>query len=142
MRACLVAAVTAVLWIPRAPIRPPDLFQEIATSTDVAWLDRLGTDRRFAEAEYAARGANTGGVKRNRSAAYVRLGALGSNESLAAVHRIEAAADGRSILAPPATPGTAFYHPAPHVSDWRWTFMAQTRLDDGRDAAALLLDLY
>jgi hypothetical protein len=49
---------------------------------------------------------------------------------------------GRSVLAPSATPGAAFYHPAPHMSDSRWSFAAQTRLDDGREAAALILNIY
>lgn len=142
MRTCLMAAVAAVLWIPQAPIRRPPLIREITASTDVAWLERLGTDLRFAEEEYRVRGANTAGVKGNRSAAYVRLGALASTESLAAVTRIEAAMHDHSTLAPPATPGTPFYHPAPHMTDMTWMFNAKARLNDGRDVAAAILDLY
>jgi hypothetical protein len=141
MRIPLLAAVAAMAWISQAG-RPPLLFRDIAASTDVAWLERLCVDLPYGQAEYAARGGNTGGVKGNRSAAYVRLGAIGTTESLAAIHRIEAAARGRSVLPPPATPETPFYHPAPHMSDGRWWVAAQARLDDGRDAAAFILDLY
>jgi hypothetical protein len=141
VRASAIAALAALLWFPQGPA-PPLLLREIRASSDVAWLERLCTDVRFAEAEYAARGRNTAGVKGNRSAAYVRLGALGSPQSLAAVHRIETAMRSRSVLAPSATPGTRFYHPAPHMGDGQWNARARTRLADGRDVAAFVLDLY
>ena len=141
MRIPLLAAAAAIAWISQTG-RPPQLFRDIASSTDVAWLERLCVDLPYVEGEYATRGGNMGGVKGNRSAAYVRLGVLGTTESLAAIRRIETAARGRSVLPPPAIPQTPFYHPAPHMSDGRWWAAAQARLDDGRDVAAFILDLY
>lgn len=135
----LLAAALA-LWPPQSLSLP--LFRDIAQSGDVAWLERLCTDRAYAEAEYAQRGRNMSGVKGNRSAAYVRLGALGTEASLAAIARIEAMAHQRSVLPQPATPKAPSYHPAPHMGDWVWTPAAQVRFGDGRDVAAYVLNAY
>ena len=139
-RAVLLAAVTLAVAIPQPPAVP--LFRGIARSNDVAFLERLCTDRPYAEAEYAQRGRMMGGVKGNRAAAYVRLGAMGTPESLAAIARIEQAAHQRSVLPQPATPGTFAYHPAPHMTDPVWGPAADTRTEDGRQIAAYVLNAY
>lgn len=89
MTAHILLAVAIVAASARQPSRP--LVRDVHASTDVPWLERLCNDRNFAEAEYDDRGRNTAGVKGVRSAAYVRLGELGTRESLAAIARIESA---------------------------------------------------
>jgi hypothetical protein len=126
----------------QSPNRPKRLYEEIERSTDIAWLERLCTDLPFAETEFRARGFNTAGVKGNRSAAYVRLGVLGTPESLAAIARIEAAMRGRSILPPPARPAAPLYHPAPHMGDSTFRIAARTTSADGTEIGALVLDWY
>jgi hypothetical protein len=120
----------------------PALVRQAQQSNDVQWLERLCTDLPFAEAEYAERGQNTGGVKGSRSAAYVRLGAIGSPASLAALARVEKVSYQRSVLPRPATPALPAYHPAPHMSDPVWRPVAQLRLQDGRSVGAYILSDY
>ena len=139
-RAVLIAVAALMVWRGQSLGRP--LYRDIDRSSDVAWLERLCTDRAYAEAEYAQRGANTAGVKGNRSAAYVRLGLLGTEESLAAIARIEKMMHQRSVLPEPATPDAPMYHPAPHMGDWTWRPLVQSRLQDGRDVAAYSLTAY
>ena len=140
MRTLVLSGIALGVFLSQRPALP--LFRDISQSIDVAWLDRLCTDREYAEAEYSQRGHNVSGVKGNRSAAYVRLGAIGTDESLAAIARIETRTHGRSVLPQPATPGTSVYHPAPHMSDWIWTPAARVSLTGGGEIAAYILDVY
>jgi hypothetical protein len=139
MRAVLLAGMALGMCLSQ-PAFP--LFREISQSTDVGWLERLCTDRAYAEAEYAQRGHNVGGVKGSRSAAYVQLGALGTDDSLAAIARIEKHMHGRSVVPQPATPGTAVYHPAPHMTDWLWRPAVRATFSGGREVAAYVLNAY
>jgi len=139
----VLVCIAFVAWSElQTPVGPSPLTRQVATSNDVAWLERLCSDHRYAEEQFARRGANTGGVKQNRSAAYVRLGAIGSPESLAAVGRIEKLMRDRSVLPAAAEPGAPVYHPAPHMSDSILRSAAETALADGRAAAAYILDWY
>ena len=137
--AILVSLVLAGLVGFQARARP--LVQEIERSTDVAWLERISTDALFAESEDASRSRYVA-VKNSRGAAYVRLGALGTPESVAAIARIESAARGRSIQPPRIVPGGRVNHAAPHMGDSTWTIAADAALPDGRRVGALTFDWY
>jgi hypothetical protein len=139
MTARILAALAIVASL--NAVQPRSLVGEVQSSTEVAWLERLCSDLAFAEAEYADRGRNTAGVKGVRSAAYVRLGAIGTPESLAAVNRIEAQHRGQSVLPRAVVPEGWLYHAAPHMSDSRWR-VTTTTLSDGRDAGAFILEFY
>lgn len=138
MRSCLI--LTAVLsW---ATVQPAGLVNDVRRSSDVPWLERLATDVTAAEAEHASRDRTVFRVKAVRGAAYLRLGELGTPDSLAAIKRIETARAGQSVLPSPIVPGSWRYHPAPHMSDSRWAVENRVSLEDGRHAAAFVLDLH
>jgi hypothetical protein len=65
----------------------PNLWQQIAESRDVAWLETVAAMKDDAPTMMLRQSAKT-----FRSRAYARLGAIGSAESLAAADRIEARA--------------------------------------------------
>src|SRR5262245_18923368 len=67
--------------ISRGPI------DDVQQSTDVAWLERVASSAAFAQ--QVQRASRVGMAKLLRGAAYARLGAIGTPESLAAVGRIE-----------------------------------------------------
>lgn len=137
-RTVLVVAAALTAWL----AQPRPLFREIERTTDVAWLERLCTDRAYAETEYAQRGFKMAGTKGNRSLAYMRLGALGTAESLAAITRIETLMHQRSVLPQPAVPAAPLNLPAPHMTDFVWRPAAVTRFEGGREIAAYVLTLY
>ena len=76
--------------------RPIDDVQQ---STDIAWLERIASSAAFAQE--VQRASPIGMAKLLRGAAYARLGAIGTPESLAAVGRIE-----QSMADVPLTPST------------------------------------
>jgi hypothetical protein len=71
----------------------------VERSTDVAWLERVAVSGAFAR-EVQGR-SSIGMPKALRVAAYARLGAIGTAESLAAIGRVE-----REMAATPLTPST------------------------------------
>jgi hypothetical protein len=132
----------ALAMISTGALQPRSLFSDVQASTDVPWLERLCNEPAVADAEYAARGRNTAGVKGVRSAAYVRLGELGTSDSLEAIARVEAAHRGQTVLPRVVVPGGWRHHPAPHMSDSRWQIENRLRLSQGLDATAFILDFY
>src|SRR5262245_36433850 len=115
--------------------------RQIERSTDVPWLEHLASDFAFAESEYRAQRGLTS-VKRTRQQAFIRLGALGTRESLTAIRRIERAAHGRSILPPPVVLGAFQGHAAPHMSDGTWQLSARVTRIDGVEFGAMNLGFY
>jgi Bacterial TSP3 repeat len=89
--------------ISRGPI------DDVQQSTDVAWLERIASSPAFAE--QVQRASRVGMAKLLRGAAYARLGAIGTPESLAAVGRIE-----QSMADVPLTPPTVPLGVWPSVS--------------------------
>ena len=86
-----------------------NVFADVRTSSDVAWLEKLATD--LAAAEVAR--ADNFSPKSLRAAAYIRLGELSSAVSLAAAKRVEDAARGWSLV-PPVMSLTYMPHPSGH----------------------------
>jgi hypothetical protein len=123
---------------PRAN-RPPSantaLFQSVEESTNVAWLENIAQSLTNAQT-LAPPGGLGGSAKDLRAAAYARLGALATAESLAAVARIEQQARGQSI-APRTVPLGIWAHPCWHYGDSEVVPLAQTKTSDGRTYAVL-----
>jgi hypothetical protein len=97
--ACLWTALSAVA--PPVDQAPPELergpIASIERSTDVAWLERVTASSALARAA-----SFIGTSKSLRVAAFARLGAIGTPESLAAIARVE-----REMAEAPLTPSTA-----------------------------------
>jgi hypothetical protein len=124
-----------------AQLRGPYLLQEIGSSQDVTWLERLATEPAHAEVEYS-RARRIGSPKDARSRAYLRLGDLGTPESLSAVARIEERFRSQSTLPRPVVLGRPRHHPAAHMSDATWRPDARVTAPGGREYGAFVLEFY
>jgi hypothetical protein len=111
------------------PPNPNDPFVKIAQSTDINWLEEVASST-LAAAELRPGGGLANHSKDLSTAAYVRLGVLGTSESIAAIKRIEERA--RKIVPAPnkATPGD-FIHPGWHFSDSDLRPIAQVKAENG-----------
>ena len=133
---------TVVYKFPERKGPPPDPnnpFVKISNATDVEWLERI------ARSPAAAAALRPGGGLANhakdlRTAAYIRLGTLGTAEALAAIKRIEGEA--RKVQPAPAqsTPGD-FIHPGWHFSDSEFRPIAQASNTDGVTYAIIVSSL-
>jgi hypothetical protein len=103
-----------------------DAFARVDASVDVGWLERVATERGLAEAE-VPRGYQP---KDLRQAAYLRLGAIGTTESIAAIHRIEDEAR-RTPLVPPTIALGRLPHPSRHFGDSTLALSASISSNDG-----------
>lgn len=90
------------------------ILDTVEASTDVGWLERIASSQEFAERVQAP--SPVGQPKDLRTAAYARLGAIGSPASLAAIERIEAAASHVKIT-PETVPAAVWPHVGWHMSD-------------------------
>jgi hypothetical protein len=102
------------------------VFDEVEVSDDIARLERLASEPGYAEAAIPEGYS----PKDLRSRAYLRLGALGSAGSIAALRRVEARARGWSLV-PPIVSLDANPHPSGHFSDSNRRPFAQVRSPDG-----------
>jgi hypothetical protein len=143
MSSPITLSVLGVVGTTLAGVPRPTLpyFSQIQHSTDVSRLEHVAGDFTFAEREYRAQQGNTG-IKNARQQALLRLGELGTPDSLAAVRRIEAAQRGRSILPPAVVLGALQPHAAPNMSDSSWTTAARVSRADGVEIGAMHLGLY
>jgi hypothetical protein len=116
---------------------PRNPLVRINRSEDVKWLERIaGSPEAAAELRP---GSGRGDHARDLSvAAYSRLGQLGIEEALAAVHRIEERAKKQSIVAPASEAITISIHPAWHFSDAEVKPLAEATGDDGIRYAIVL----
>lgn len=112
------------------------LLRSIAESTNVAWLENAASSLSTAQKLNPPYGM-AGGAKGVRTAAYLRLGALGTEESLAAAERLEQQAREQSILPRTAPLGT-WNHPSWHFADTEVKVLAQTKTPGGRTYAVIL----
>jgi len=143
---CLVL-VAVLVWSAAHPISfaaaRADPFQMVERSDDVAWLERIASSLAEAGALQPP-----GGLARHakdiRTAAYARLGALGTDESLAAARRVEQTARNQPITPDTVSIGV-WTHPCWHFSDNDVRPLAQTEAPDGTTYAlvcsAMLGDL-
>src|SRR3954464_15599760 len=91
--AVLVCAIAAT-----AQVRPADVRAQLERSNDLPWLEHIAASVDFARD--AVNSARIGGPKALRVAAFARLGAIGTAESLAAVGRIEQSMAAASLTPP------------------------------------------
>jgi len=110
-------------------IAADDLFQQVAASTDVSWLEKVAIS--LDEARKLAPNPSLINNARNlRITAFARLGELSTEESLAAIERIEAGADDG-----PSTPTTlplgTWTHPCWHYGDMELKPEAAMTTPDG-----------
>ena len=122
----VVAFAAGVLLQARPAPQRPDIHRQIDASTDPVWLERLATEPGAAEAA----NQNMYAPKTIRAAAYVRLGAIGSPESIAVARRIESAARAWPLL-PAQAPLDLMTHPSGHFSDSKPRPFAQVTAPDG-----------
>ena len=108
-----VLAVSIVLVV-LATQQRQGLFNQIQASGNIDWLERIAGDDTTADT-LTPEGF---GVDIARRIAYVRLGVVGSRESIAAIRRIEETARKTATL-PESMPTGRWPHPAPHGSSLR-----------------------
>ena len=83
-------------------------WDRVRKGNDVAWLEQIASSPEFLYREWAERVGDAGVGKELRADAYVRLAALGTAESLAAISRVDARLrDGRTL-------------PESSTSGWHW----------------------
>ena len=99
--------------------------KDIGTSTDIASLEKLAGPPAASEGEVTSVSLG-GGSKDRRKAAYIRLGKIGTPESIAALKRVEAR---WREIAPtaPTYRADVWTHPAWHFEDSRATPMATAK---------------
>lgn len=132
----------AVYQFPERKGPPPDPsnpFVKINNSTDVDWLKRIATSP-TAAAELRPGGGLANHAKDLSTAAYIRLGVLGTPEGLAAIRRIENNARQVVPVAPRSTPGD-FIHPGWHFSDSELRPIAQAKASTGITYALIVSSL-
>lgn len=109
----------------------PDPAAPIKTSSDIVWLEELVVSDAAVAKLNPTRHLMGGCIKDLRTAAYARLGDLGTKESLAAVARIEAAAKKASPISGGFSLGNV-PHPCWHFGDsGPRTPLAQVKAGDG-----------
>jgi hypothetical protein len=125
-RVVLALLFAAIVAGAVAAAQRQDVFDRIRTSTDVAWLEAIAGDDVSAES-IAPRGYKASSV---RGVAYVRLGAIGSADAVAAIARVEARAAAGPIL-PETVSLERWAHAAPHFSDATLTPLVTATLPSG-----------
>ena len=110
--------VAALLPAGAQDARAIDEFrQRLQTSNDLAWLEQIAASEEFLRAEWRKTVARAAWDKRLRTDAYVRLGVIGSADSVSAIQRVETAIRGQRLLSDAIAPGTTWIHPTPGVGD-------------------------
>jgi hypothetical protein len=92
-------------------------YERLRTTTDVAWLESIAASEAVLRREWRTTVHRVSWNKRHRTDAYVRLGVIGSAESVAAIRRVEAALHGQTLLSDPLEPDTTWTTPTPGAGD-------------------------
>ena len=111
---CLTFVSSGLLVVPATTIHAQS--KTITNSADIAWLESIVTSW-DATAGMAKQGSMGRHAKDLRTAAYARLGEIGTSESLAAVRRIEHEA--KTAWRKRTVHFDRWTHPSWHVSDFR-----------------------
>jgi hypothetical protein len=123
-----------VVYRPPEPKQPPpnlnNPFVKVSLSEDVKWLESVASGARLG-ADLNLNGGLASHTKDLSTAAYARLGALGTPESLAAIKRIEEAVRLPQTITPKFVPLGLSAHPGWHFSDSQLTPIAQVKSADG-----------
>jgi hypothetical protein len=132
--ACALTTVGVDAVQPRRPV----VFDRIETATDVGWLESVASSYNAALRELGRSGYSP---KHVRQRAYVRLGALRSRASLAAVRRIEDHVGQSRLTDAAVTYDGRQPHPGWHMSDPSFTTPAIALGADGRRHAVVTTDM-
>jgi WG containing repeat len=124
---------------PAPPVDPNNPFVRINASNDIAWLEKIAVSP-LAATELRPGGGLANHPKDLSTAAYVRLGVIGTPESLAAIKRIEEQAR-KIVPVPPRSPPGDFIHPGWHFSDSALRPIAQVRSANGITYALIVSSL-
>jgi len=128
----LLCSVIVVLCLaadgPAEKAREGGIFQQVSESEDVAWLEGIAASLDRAR-ELDPRSSLGAGPRNLRTAAYARLGNLGTPEALAAVRRIEESA--KEKISAPESADPFSPHPAWHFGDSEREFLAVTEAGNG-----------
>jgi hypothetical protein len=91
--------------------------ERLRTTDDVAWLESIAASEAALRREWRATVHRISWNKRHRTDAYVRLGMIGTPDSLAAIRRVEEALKGGSLLSDPLEADTIWTTPTPGAGD-------------------------
>jgi len=143
VRRAVCLALPIGLWLargtmPMAQMQGDRALDDIRKSADVDWLERIAGSGEFAAEMH--RGSRFGMAKDLRSAAFVRLGELGTPASVAAAARVEAAA-AKTSLTPATVSADVWPTVAWHMGDTRVVPFAQARGADGLTYAIVIAQL-
>jgi hypothetical protein len=127
------------LWLLLTVDDPRNIQQAIATSANVASLERIAASAETAEGLLPKRELNYQ-PKDLRVAAYARLGELATAESIRAQKRVAAAFRDKPLIPPRVSLDVKWTHPAWHWGDSRPLVGVATHLDDGQRVVILLDD--
>jgi hypothetical protein len=91
--------------------------ERLRTTDDVAWLESIAASEAVLRREWRATVHRISWNKRHRTDAYVRLGVIGTPDSLAAIRRVEETLKGASLLSGPLEPDAIWTTPTPGAGD-------------------------
>ncbi len=112
----------------------------VRTGNDVTWLEQMAASEEFLRREWM-NAVGTDQVSANlRMDAYVRLGAIGTPDSLAAVRRIDAELRRQSILAEPSLTGWVWPMPGPGSGGGRMVALNAVKAGD-REYAVVVSEI-
>jgi hypothetical protein len=123
-----------VVYRPPEPKRPPpnlnNPFEKVMVTDDVKWLEEVAGWARSGSNQFFS-GRLASHPKDLSTAAYARLGELGTPESIEAIKRIELAAGKDHTLTPKFVALGISAHPTWHTSDSDLKPFAQAKRNDG-----------
>jgi hypothetical protein len=129
--ALLLASAVPVIWVQWRDA-------EFDKYNDIVALERIATANADNDAESLRMGDSS---KDRRIAAYVRLGAIGTAQSLAGARRVEAKLKTVPLLPPTVTMGV-WPHPVWHFGDEKAKPFVTTLASDGTTYGIVQADLY
>lgn len=138
MGATMILGVLLLVWFSAGPaeIRQGQ-DEQIQNSKDVAMLERIASADSSEDTESVQMGKSG---KEHRTAAYIRLGKIGTKESLDAARRVEGKLKATPLLPATVTLGV-WPHPMWHFGDSETKPFVTARTSDGTTSAIIGEDL-
>jgi hypothetical protein len=131
------APMIVVVFLASCSMVAPQKSDQAESSEEVAKLELIASGDGSDDTENAQLG---GSGKEHRTAAYIKLGAIGTKESLAAARRVEAKSKTMPLL-PATVPLGVWTHPMWHFGDAEIKPIASTKASDGTTYAIVNDDL-
>jgi hypothetical protein len=114
LAARVVLAAGTVVWLSAASQDPPAIeafLDRLRTTDDVVWLEQVARSEDFLRDEWRKTVRRAAWDKRYRQDAYIRLGALATAESVAAIARVQSSASAGRLLPDGIESGTIWHAP-------------------------------